>query len=50
MTYNLYEMCFTFIKRVDRKDCFIEFKNVKKNYIVGEEEFRALDGINLRIK
>lgn len=28
---------------------FIELKNVKKTYIVGEKEFNALDGINLKI-
>jgi len=28
---------------------FIELKNVKKTYIVGEQEFNALDGINLNI-
>jgi len=28
---------------------FIELKNVKKTYIVGEQEFNALDGINLSI-
>lgn len=28
---------------------FIEFKNVKKTYIVGEQKFNALDGINLNI-
>ena len=28
---------------------FIEFKNVKKSYIVGEQKFNALDGINLNI-
>ena len=29
---------------------FIEFKNVKKIYKVGEKEFKALDGIDLEIK
>ena len=28
---------------------FIELKNVKKTYIVGEQKFNALDGIDLRI-
>ena len=28
---------------------FIELKNVKKTYIVGEQEFNALDGIDLNI-
>ena len=28
---------------------FIELKNVKKTYIVGEQKFNALDGINLSI-
>ena len=28
---------------------FIELKNVKKTYIVGEQRFNALDGINLSI-
>jgi len=28
---------------------FIELKNVKKTYIVGEQKFQALDGINLTI-
>ncbi len=28
---------------------FIELKNVKKTYIVGEKEFNALDGINMNI-
>ena len=28
---------------------FIELKNVKKTYIVGEQKFNALDGINLNI-
>ena len=29
---------------------FIELKNVKKTYIVGEQKFNALDGIDLSIK
>ena len=29
---------------------FIELKNVKKTYVVGEQEFNALDGINLSIE
>ncbi len=29
---------------------YIELKNVKKTYIVGEQKFNALDGINLSIK
>jgi len=29
---------------------FIELKNVKKTYIVGEQKFNALDGIDLQIK
>ena len=29
---------------------FIEFKNVKKNYTVGEQQFKALDGIDLNIE
>jgi len=28
---------------------FIEFKNVKKTYIVGDQKFNALDGVNLEI-
>ena len=28
---------------------FIELKNVKKTYTVGEQKFNALDGINLSI-
>ena len=28
---------------------FIEFKNVKKTYIIGEQKFNALDGIDLSI-
>ena len=28
---------------------FIELKNVKKTYVVGEQKFNALDGINLNI-
>ena len=28
---------------------FIKFKNVKKTYVVGEQEFNALDGVNLDI-
>ena len=28
---------------------FIEFKNVKKTYIVGEQKFNALDGVDLNI-
>ena len=28
---------------------FIEFKNVKKTYIVGNQKFNALDGVNLEI-
>ncbi len=31
------------------KDKFIELKNVKKSYIVGEKRFNALDGVNLSI-
>ncbi len=31
------------------KDKFIELKNVKKSYIVGEKKFNALDGVNLSI-
>ena len=30
-------------------ESIIELKNVKKTYIVGEQEFNALDGINLKI-
>ena len=29
--------------------CFIELKNVKKTYIVGEKEYHALAGVNLSI-
>ena len=29
---------------------FIELKNVKKTYFVGDQEFNALDGINLNIE
>ena len=28
---------------------FIELKNVKKTYIIGEQKFNALDGIDLSI-
>ena len=28
---------------------FIELKNVKKTYVVGEQKFNALDGINIKI-
>ena len=28
---------------------FIELKNVKKTYIIGEQEFNALDGVDLSI-
>ena len=31
------------------KEKFIELKNVKKSYIVGEKKFNALDGVNLSI-
>ena len=30
-------------------DSFIKLKNVKKSYIVGEKEFKALDGVDLDI-
>ena len=36
-------------KRGDNMNSFIELKNVKKTYIVGEKEFNALDGIDLNI-
>lgn len=32
------------------KENFIELKNVKKTYIIGEQNYNALDGINLSIK
>ena len=32
-----------------KMESIIELKNVKKTYIVGEQEFNALDGINLKI-
>ena len=32
------------------KENFIELKNVKKTYIIGEQKYNALDGINLSIK
>lgn len=41
-------MCFTFRKK-DIMRNFIELKNVKKTYIVGEQKFNALDGIDLSI-
>ena len=28
---------------------FIELKNIKKTYIVGEQKFNALDGVDLSI-
>lgn len=31
------------------KESFIELKNVKKTYIVGEQKFNALDGVDLSI-
>ncbi len=31
------------------RDSFIEFKNVKKTYVIGEQKFNALDGVNLKI-
>ena len=31
------------------KKSFIELKNVKKTYVIGEKKFNALDGVNLQI-
>lgn len=31
------------------KESFIELKNVKKTYIVGEQQFNALDGVDINI-
>ena len=36
-------------KRYIVKNSFIKLKNVKKTYVVGEQEFNALDGIDLNI-
>jgi len=46
--YTKYEMCFTFRKK-DTMKSFIELKNVKKTYTIGEQKFNALDGIDLSI-
>lgn len=37
------------ILKGEKMQGMIELKNVKKTYIIGEQKFNALDGINLKI-
>jgi len=41
--------CISHLERGNGMKGFIELKNVKKTYVVGEQKFNALDGIDLNI-
>lgn len=45
--YNVKDISYLYIGIM--RESFIELKNVKKTYIIGEQKFNALDGIDLKI-